>query len=375
MTPAKPTLDLLRSLTDEHVLRALMDQPRLTRAQLATLTGISKPTVSESVRRLTAAGLLRDTGERTTGRGRVGSYYALADGLGSALVVSIAPDGVVAEIVAVHGRVIARVVEEVTRPARPAQVTRALERAAGRAAADAAGLIRLAVVSAADPVDRASGRLVHLPDAPFLVGELSPVETLAPLVDGPVTVDNDVHWAARAERDAAEPGTLDDFAYVYLGEGLGCAVVSDSQVRRGHAGIAGEIAHVVTRGPRGRAVRFTEVFAELDLRHTDSTAINAAALLDAVGGAGAQPRRVRSALADAICGVLGALVALTDPAVVVIGGTWGMDAAVLEAVAERFAQAPRHVPVRAAKVTDEPSLSGARLQAIHDLRAAILARR
>ena len=61
----------------------------------------------------------------------------------------------------------------------------------------------LAVVSAADPVDRATGRLVHLPDAPFLLGELDPPAVLAELVDGPVIVDNDVNWAARAERDAA----------------------------------------------------------------------------------------------------------------------------------------------------------------------------
>jgi DNA-binding Lrp family transcriptional regulator len=78
VTPAKPSLDLLRSLTDEHVLRALMASPRMTRAELASRTGISKPTVSESVRRLTAAGLIHDTGARTSGRGRVGSYYALA---------------------------------------------------------------------------------------------------------------------------------------------------------------------------------------------------------------------------------------------------------------------------------------------------------
>jgi len=35
MTPAKPSLDLLRSLTDEHVVRALMEVGRLTRAELA----------------------------------------------------------------------------------------------------------------------------------------------------------------------------------------------------------------------------------------------------------------------------------------------------------------------------------------------------
>src|SRR3954452_18807880 len=116
---AKPSLELLRSLTDEHVLRALMTEPRLTRAGLAARTGISKPTVSESVRRLTDAGLVRDTGERTTGRGRVGTYYGLAADLGCALVASIAPEGVVAETLDVHGAVLAREVVPVRRPARP----------------------------------------------------------------------------------------------------------------------------------------------------------------------------------------------------------------------------------------------------------------
>src|SRR4051812_26698256 len=103
MPPAKPSLDLVRSLTDEHVLRVLMDEPRLTRAEISARTGVSKPTASESVRRLTEAGLLHDTGERTTGRGRIGSYYALAEDIGAALVVSIAPEGVVAETLDVYG--------------------------------------------------------------------------------------------------------------------------------------------------------------------------------------------------------------------------------------------------------------------------------
>jgi hypothetical protein len=55
--------------------------------------------------------------------------------------------------------------------------------------------VRLAMVSAADPVDRASGWLVHLRDAPFLLGELFPAGLLAEAVRGPVVVDNDVSWA------------------------------------------------------------------------------------------------------------------------------------------------------------------------------------
>lgn len=371
MAPAKPSLDLLRSLTDEHVLRALMEQRRLTRAQLAARTGLSKPTVSDSVRRLCEAGLLADTGERTTGRGRVGSYYGLAEDIGSALVVNVAPEGIVAELLDAHGDVISTATADVARPAQSAQVVEALTTAARTVQKDVSQQPRLAVVSAADPVDRATGRLVHLPDSPFLLGELFPTDVLAGLVDGPVMVDNDVNWAARAERDATDSQQLDDFAYLHLGEGLGCAVVNDGVVRRGHAGLVGEIAHVLATGPDGHAVPLIDVFGALQLRRPASTAIDVPALLAAVGCDDAPARDLRATLARAICGVLAAVVAFCDPAIVVIGGTWGTEPVVLDAIAAEFERLPRHVPIRAARLTDAPSLTGARKHALHELQAAI----
>ena len=274
MGPTKPSLELLRSLSDEHVLRALMVHRRATRAELALATGLSKPTVSESVRRLSEAAVVVDTGERTTGRGRIGTYYALPATTGCALVTSIAPEGIVAEAIDVYGDVAARAEAEVSRSPGTSQVARTLK---GVAAQVGDGPFRLAVVSAADPVDRETGRLVELPDAPFLVGALDPPAALASVVAGPVTVDNDVNWAARAEL-AREPR---DFVYVYLGEGVGAAVVSDGEVRRGHGGLAGEIAHVPTVGPDGLAMPLTEVFAALGLRRPGSTAIDVPKLLRA----------------------------------------------------------------------------------------------
>jgi predicted NBD/HSP70 family sugar kinase len=372
MTPAKPSMDLVRSATDERVLRAFLERDRLTRAELAVRTGLSKPTASESVRRLTEAGLLRDTGERTTGRGRVGTYYALSESLGAAAVVGIAPEGITVELVNVRGDVVAREREDLRRPAAAEDVSGSLRTAVERALAGATSRARSAVVSAADPVDRGTGRLVHLPDAPFLVGELCPAETLADLVDGPVLVDNDVNWAARAERSAAGAHPPDDFVYLHLGEGLGCAVVSDGEVRRGQVGIAGEIAHVVTWGPRGQATRFTEVFAGLGLRQPHSTAVDVDAVRRALDASTARARSTRVALARAVTGVLSAAVALADPGLVVLGGSWGAHPAMLEAVREDFGAQPRCVPVRAAAVLDEPSLRGARAHAVHELRAAVL---
>ncbi len=90
---------MLRAVTDETVVRALMDTPRMTRAELSERTGLSKPTVAESIRRLESSSLVADTGERTTGRGGVGTYYALADRVGTALAIGLAPEAVVAELI------------------------------------------------------------------------------------------------------------------------------------------------------------------------------------------------------------------------------------------------------------------------------------
>jgi predicted NBD/HSP70 family sugar kinase len=256
--------------------------------------------------------------------------------------LSIAPEGIVAEAVDVHGDVVARSQAE----ARDVATTMT------RLARDVArGPIRVAVVSAADPVDRETGRLVELPDAPFLVGALDPRAVLAGLVDGPVTVDNDVNWMARAEGGS-------DFVYIYLGEGVGCAVVTGGEVLRGHAGLAGEIAHVVTVGPGGRAMRLMEVFAALGLHRAGTTAIDVSAV------------EAGDDLARAVAGVLPAAVALADPAVILLGGPWAR--AVLDPVRRQFARAPRHVPVELATVEVEPALAGARETALRQLRDAIV---
>jgi predicted NBD/HSP70 family sugar kinase len=270
-----------------------------------------------------------------------------------------------------HGDTVARARQTISRPTRPAQVA-ALRTAARRARHDAGLAPRLAVVSAADPVDRTTGRLVHLPEAPFLLGELDPAQILAPQIDGPVTVDNDVNWAARAERDHARAAPLDDFGYLFLGEGLGCAIITDGRVQRGHAGLAGEIAHLITAGPQGQAQRFIEVFSELGLRRTGSTAIDVERLLTAATGPEPRAAATRHALGQAVSGVLAAVVALTDPELIIIGGAWGNCPVILEAIAACTAHLPRTVPVRGAELTDNPSLDGARIDALSRLRSDII---
>jgi len=160
---------------------------------------------------------------------------------------------------------------------------------------------------------------------------------------------------------------------VFLGEGLGCAIISDGQVRRGHNGLAGEVAHLPTAGPHGRAMPLTEVFSELGLRRPGSTAVDVGRLLTAATGPEPGAAATRRALGQAVSGALAAIVALTDPELVIIGGSWGSHPAVLGAITADTARLPWPVPVRGAELTEEPSLAGARLDALSRLRSDIVA--
>ena len=182
-----------------------------------------------------------------------------------------------------------------------------------------------------------------------------------------------MNWAAQAERDHARGAALDDFAYLFLGEGLGCAIVSDGRVRRGHAGLAGEIAHLITVGPRGQALPFIEVFSELGLRRTGSTAIDVERLLTAATSGEPRAAATRHTLGQAVGGVLAAVVALTDPELIIIGGSWGSSPVILETIIADTARLPRAVPVRGAELTGNPSLAGARIDALSRLRSDIIA--
>lgn len=349
--------DVLRAGTDQHVLELLYDGP-LSRAELAAKGGFSKPTASESVRRLEARGLVGETGDRRHGVGRTATLMGIRPDAGVGLAVTIEPTAIRASTHGVAGDVVDESEVALAAVHGPRAVATALRKAV-RSVADSGSVpIRVAAVSAADPVQRADGRLVELPDAPFLVGSLDTRRALSPYVDGDVLVDNDVNWAASAELSARRGSS--DFGYLHLGTGLGGAVINDGAVRRGHHGFVGEIAHVVVAGPEGRAMPITEVFSKMGLRQRDSTAID----VDRVRGALGEPPAA-AALGRALAGVVGAFVALTDPEFTVLAGDWGRLAVPCLEAALR--DDPRAASIAGA-VVERPSVVGVRDGAVSALR-------
>src|SRR6478752_7659884 len=225
-----PSLDLLRQITDRHVVDQLLQTGTLTRAEVSARTGISKPTISESMRRLVGTGLVTESGFQTGRRGRAGVNYSLREDLGAAVAISASPAGLLAQTTDIRGQVVDEITRPVPTPVTAAELDPLLRELARAVVSTAPGPIVGAALSLAGPVDRASGRLVHLPDSPFLVDELDARTLLSDLLGPDLHVDNDVNWAALAEYHDGSAVELEDFCYCYLGHGLGGAVVRSGEI-------------------------------------------------------------------------------------------------------------------------------------------------
>lgn len=364
-----PSLDLLRSLSDQHVLAAVASAGQLTRAAVATTTTLSKPTVSQSVARLLDAGVLVE-GERTSGgRGRAGTYLTVNDAAGCALAVQAGPEGVVGEVVALDGRVLATRRRALSVPVTAGALGRALVAVCRALTSDSPGPIRAATLSVADPVDRRTGRVVELPASPFLVGELDPVRLLEEALPVRPVVDNDVSWALLAEHEQGVASGVDDVLHLYLDEGMGAAMWSGGRPLHGARGLAGEIAYsrtsVRTAGKRQTTSgTLMECADALGYLREGSKAIDVESLIDDLDRGTGQA----SSLADAIGEVARAHAYLLDPELVVLSGRWGRHSRIVDAVTTAIGDAGGVAStVAVAQVSEQAPLVGARIAALGEL--------
>src|SRR5215469_15145047 len=89
MTPPAGSAKLLRAMNESAALGHLLDSGSLTRGDLRELTGLSKPTTSEVLRRLTEAGLAIIVGRTSGGPGPNAEIYAANPEAAYAVAVSV----------------------------------------------------------------------------------------------------------------------------------------------------------------------------------------------------------------------------------------------------------------------------------------------
>lgn len=315
--PGAPRPQVLASLTDQHVLAAVLQAPEpISRAEVAARSGLSKPAVSAAAARLLERGLLHDVGIREGRRGGVATLLQINASHGHSLALAVQPNAVrlVAsdlaglEIgaldMALHEGASRQHVLDVVR-----QGIKYIEQSAGTP------LLAVAV-SLAGPVDVRTGEALDLQRATFPAGHLDPHADLHLDPDLPLAVDNDVNWASTAEHRDGQARHVQDFIYVYCGSGIGAALFLDGRLYRGRSGLGGEIGYLRASPTQD----LTEAIAALGTAHVDGYGLDVAA----VDRLFTDPTRAGDAgtVSDLVAAAIANLAIAVNPAAVLLAGPW-----------------------------------------------------
>jgi predicted NBD/HSP70 family sugar kinase len=383
------TPSLLRELNDRAALELLLTGGPMTRAQLGEHTGLSKVTASQLLARLEERGLVQVAGEQAGGRGPNAALYGVVPSVAYVAGLHVERGEVSAGVADVTGRVVTEVSVDPNGAGQPVEVVRgAVAKACGSAGVSPEAL-RALVIGTPGVLDPHTGEprlAVNLP-----AWHEGVLDALRSDLGRPVTIENDVNLAAMAERATGAAAGADDFVLVWIGIGIGLAIVLNGRLHRGVGGAAGEIGYLPVPGvplPQDVTHPATGAFQSL---------IGAQALLPLAAGYGfAEPTAgaaVRAAIAAAGVGDerggaflaelagrvatgVAAICVVLDPGLVVLGGEVGLGGG--SALAGRVAAevgriSPARPQVVPTSVTGDPVLRGATLAAVDQARGELLA--
>ncbi|MEU3298266.1 ROK family transcriptional regulator [Streptomyces sp. NPDC006678] len=386
--PASPST--ARAINDRLALRLLQDEGPLTAGQLKTLTGLSRPSVADLVERLQQSGLIRIVGEAgEQRRGPNARVYGIVADRAHLAALDVRTQGVSVVVADLLGATLAEATLPIdsdtgTEPA-VEQAVALLERTARDA-----GVARLHSVGIGAPglIDPVTGELRDSGSLPAWHRRL--VAALQERLPATVLVENETNLAAVAEQRLGAARDQDDFVLLWLGQGVGAAVVLGGKLRRGASGGAGEIGFLPVPGTGGlpsatgcdagfHALAGAAAVRELASRHgieaDAEEAVRVAAASDS-GGPGGPGGAFLDALAGQLAVGAAAVAAVLDPGCVVLGGEIGHagGTALASRVEARLATlSPVSTEIRPAALGGEAILRGALLTARDAAQAELFA--
>ena len=328
---------LLKDLNERTVLDAIRSGAPISRAEISRRAGISKPTVSLALQSLLDAGLVRQT-EPDPGRPTYGAtFFEVVPEAGLVLGLDLGARFLRGAICDLRGEIRARQDVELD----GADAEGAIDAIAGLrlSLAEASGLpadrIDGAVVGVPGVVDADTGRLTLATNVPGLEGR-DWAEDLRTRLELTVTVENDINLAAVGERWRGMARGVEDFVFLSVGTGLGAGLVLRGELHRGRHGAAGEV-DLVAAGreeaidPCASAISALaeRLVAEDGATTTLKPPYDARGIFAAARAGDEIARKVVQEEARRIALHIAPISAVTDIALVVLGGGIGVNADLL----------------------------------------------
>jgi predicted NBD/HSP70 family sugar kinase len=242
---AAGTPSLLRAINERSVLELIRRRGPLSRAQVARETGLSKPTVSLTLAGLLGAGLVREVGKATGGKGPGAVLYELNPLAGWVVGIDVGREWVRAAIADITGSIVARRDERAR--VRSASTLIGQIGTIAHELAGEAGLrwkqVTHVTVGSPGVFDPVRGLVNLAPNLPGW-GRQGLVEAVHEQLGPNVSFENDVNLAAIGERWRGHGRDVDNFVYLWVGTGVGMGLVLNGQLYSGANGAAGEAAYM-----------------------------------------------------------------------------------------------------------------------------------
>lgn len=240
-------LSLMRELNRALVLQLIRRERRISRAEIAKRSSLSRSTVSSIIADLINEGLVHETGIGDSKGGRrpillefdYQSSYVIGVELGSSSLTTLVTD--------LEASVVFRRQDPFDIKAGPKAGLPHLERALREVLEHAPvrrGAISGVGIGIPGPLLFNAGTTIAPPVMPGWDGV--PVrDHLTQALGLPIYVDNDANLGALAEYRWGAGQGAQHMAYIYVArDGIGCGLLADGSLYRGALGSAGEIGHV-----------------------------------------------------------------------------------------------------------------------------------
>jgi predicted NBD/HSP70 family sugar kinase len=338
---------LIRAMNEQLLLERIRLSGPYSRADLARVSGLSKPTVSLALANLERAALVREAGQRTGVPGRSALLYEVRPDAGFVLGLDIGHQFLRGALADLSGEI---------------RIRSSRKASASSVSGRVAELVSLADDICAEggiPRDRVTQTVIGSPgvydprrDAMALTGGMPGWNRPAALAGlreafGPgLAVENDVDAEALAERAHGHGQDADSFAFVHVGSGIGMGLVIDGKLHRGAHGVAGEIAflpladdHEVDRGEaRRRGVLEAVAAASAVVRQARRAGmrgpVSARRVFEAAARGDTRASTVVAEEARLVACAICCVIAVADPQLIVLGGGIGQAPGFAEAVTQ-----------------------------------------
>lgn len=363
----------MRSINERLLLDHIRRAGELSRADLARASGLSKPTVSAALANLERHGLAQTLGVRTGVPGPAAALYRIRPEAGFVLGLDVGSRFLRGAVCDLTGGIRSRRSVPVASSRRRVQVAELVGLAA-RLCEDAelcGEQIGQTVICSPGVYDPQRDTLLL---APTLSGweRSAAIGELRERFGDSLVIENDVDAAALAEQAHGHGHGVDSFALISVGTGVGMGLVLGGRLHRGAHGVAGEIGYLPFGGEHASDSADARRRGSLEAGASAAGVVRAARrsgiarpgsaqrIFAAAARGGVTATAVVAAEAELIARVICSVVAVCDPALVVLGGGIGQADGFIDAVAGRLEPlAPVHPELRVSALGVDAVVDGA----------------